>query len=93
MKASDLNRHIWTDKTYTAAYKKIDKQCGYSKWYDGRSYDDTFRLGGPDHSIAIMAYKADRSAAKARKMQNPLWVESCKRMITHHMKDIKKLLR
>ena len=91
MKASDPNRQIWTNKTYVAAYKKIDRQCGYSKWYDG-NYDDTFSLGGLDHSLAIMAYKADRSAANLRKMQNPLWAEPCERMIKHHMKDIKKLL-
>ena len=91
LKASDPNRQIWTNKTYVAAYKKIDRQCGYSKWYDG-NYDDTFSLGGLDHSLAIMAYKADRSAVNLRKIQNPLWAEPCERMIRHHMKDIKKLL-
>lgn len=81
IEASDPNRQIFTDKTYTAAYKKFDRQCGYSKWYGG-NYDDTFSLGGLDHSLAITTYKPNRPATNLRKMQNPLWVERCKTMFS-----------
>ena len=90
--AEASDRQVFSSKAYTAAYKKIDEQCGYTQWYHG-TYDDTFRMGGFDLKLLIMAYKADRSAANLRKMQNPPWGEPCQRMMQHHMEDIKKVLR
>jgi TPR repeat protein len=89
-KANHPNRLALKDNV--SAYKRIDKQCGYTNFYgSGNTFADEFETGGLDPTLAFIAYSADPSAANLKKAQNPTFHKGCMGIFKNHMDDINHL--